>query len=234
MIDPILITGAARSGTSLTAGIIDYCGAYGGAVSGPTRYNRKGQFENDIIRQTIVKPLLRDELGVDPMGQHPLPSIEMVWNYLQFAGDHGAWLRAKIETIFSNQGYEKGLWYYKGAKMCLLWPIWHTAFPSAKWIIVRRADAEIVNSCCRTGFMRAFRRRPNEAECWQGWVDHHKARFAEMLSETNAREVWPRKFVDGDLSEIKGVVSWLGLEWDEKRVLEFIEQALYRGASNGR
>ena len=50
-------------------------------------------------------------------------------------------LDSKIAEIFFYSNYKGGSWYYKGAKMCLIWPIWHKAFPEAEWIIVRRDDA---------------------------------------------------------------------------------------------
>ena len=56
---PILITGAARSGTSMTAGNIHKCGAWGGDMAGSTRYNRKGMFENTEIRNTMVKTIMK-------------------------------------------------------------------------------------------------------------------------------------------------------------------------------
>ena len=77
MVEPILITGAARSGTSLTAGIISICGAFGGNTTGSTPYNRNGQFENSHIRNRIVKPYLV-RMGVDKLGQYPLPDIKKV------------------------------------------------------------------------------------------------------------------------------------------------------------
>ena len=75
--EPILITGAARSGTSLCAGTTNICGAWGGSLSGPTKYNRKGMFENSEIRNAVVKPYLR-RIGCDPMGQDPLPDIKSI------------------------------------------------------------------------------------------------------------------------------------------------------------
>ena len=78
---PIIVTGCARSGTSLTAGIINICGAYGGTLAPPNVNNRKGMFENTTVRQTIVKPYLREH-GWDPLGQNPLPSIPLVKTHL--------------------------------------------------------------------------------------------------------------------------------------------------------
>ena len=61
----------------MVAGIINMCGAFGGRMSGPTQNNQKGMFENQRIRNEIVKPYLRKS-GYDPMGQYPLPPIENI------------------------------------------------------------------------------------------------------------------------------------------------------------
>ena len=44
MKEPILITGCARSGTSMVAGIINMSGAFGGVMAGPNKNNQKGNF----------------------------------------------------------------------------------------------------------------------------------------------------------------------------------------------
>jgi hypothetical protein len=134
-------------------------------------------------------------------------------------------LTHKVETIIKFQGYKDGPWFYKGAKMCLFWPIWHRAFPNAKWIIVRRKDEDIINSCLRTGFMRAY----DDAEGWQTWVDHHKERFQEMKAAgLSVAEVWPTKFVEGDFTEVhRVVIKFLRLRWRDKKVRDFIEPAYW-------
>jgi len=216
---PILITGCARSGTSMTAGIIDHCGAFGGRlVMGGGRANKKGFFENREIRDNLVKPYMM-LCGADPLGQKPLPEL----NHLLPLGN----LRSKVEQIMKFQGYRSGPWYYKGAKLCLVWPTWHKAFPEAKWIVVRRKDDDVIYSCMRTGFMRAYRK----PEGWQGWIDHHKKRFDEMREDpsVNMVEVWPTKFVEGDFSEIRGVIEGLGLKWNDEAVKDFVSPELWRG-----
>lgn len=213
---PIFITGCARSGTSMTAGIVHLCGAFGGKMSGATPYNRKGMFENAEIRNQIVKPYLT-HIGADPMGQNPLPNVTALEPY--------PGLKIKVETVMKYNGYKDGPWFYKGAKLCLLWPLFHEAFPSAKWIIVRRADEDIVNSCMKTAFMRAY----NDEGGWQSWVDHHKDRFSEMKKAgLHIAEVWPTKFVEGSFSEIQRVViRFLRLRWRDKKVRDFIEPAYW-------
>jgi hypothetical protein len=217
--NPILITGAARSGTSLVAGIIHKCGAWGGLMSGPTPYNKKGMFENEVIRNSVVKPWLSSR-GYDPLCQDPLPPREIEPSPF--------WYELIINTIRA-QGYPGGKWFYKGAKMCLMWQLWHHAFPRADWIIVRRNVDEIANSCMRTPFMRSFTTHTQ----WIEWVIEHEQRFKDM-SKAGLRvwELWPDKIVNGDTSDIRLLVKGLGLQWNEGEVRDFISPELWGGNSD--
>jgi hypothetical protein len=227
MKEPILITGCARSGTSMVTGIIDLCGAFGGRMFGPNRNNEKGMFENRAIRETIVKPYFR-QINVDPLGQYPLPDIERLSIPLEW--------RKRVENIMLAEGYKDGPWFYKGAKMCLHWPVWDYAFPNAKWVIVRRRTGDIVNSCLKTGFMRAFENSAiqrsvkvnNERDGWIWWVHQHEQRFVEMIQAgLNCKIVWPERMVDGDYSQMKEMLEWLGLKWNSK-IPDFIEPKLWK------
>ena len=213
--DPVLVTGTPRSGTSMVGGVINICGAFGGLLSGPNLNNQRGMFENHRVRNELMKPYLK-ELGVDPKGQYPLPDIET----LPIPND---W-RTRVENIFLEQGYKGGPWFYKGAKMALTWPMWNYAFPNAKWIIVRRRDENIVDSCMKTGFMNAF----NKREDWHWYVYYHKERFVEMvMSGLNVKQVWPEKMLYGDYEEMYDTIRWLDLTWKPQKVYNFISPKLW-------
>ncbi len=218
MQDPILITGCARSGTSLIAGIINICGAFGGKTTGATRYNQRGQFENDYIRDQIVKPYLAS-MDCDRLGQWPLPERGNLKRAPKWGED--------IRQVLKDDGYKEGPWYYKGAKMCLVWPTWAKAFPTAKFLIVRRRDDEIINSCLNTRFMRHFKTESG----WQKWIDWHKECFEEMLADTqmDVQEVWPEHAVRGDMSQMRDVVKRFKLKWDEDAVRHFVTPKLWHG-----
>lgn len=227
---PILITGAARSGTSMVAGAVNICGAFGGDMSGPTSNNRKGMFENYKIRNTIIKPYLRN-LGLDPKGQYPLPDPEKI----PIPND---W-KERVQKIFKDQGYEDGPWMYKGAKMCLFWPVWNHAFPNAKWIIVRRRDGDVANSCLKTGFMNAFEKEQfqkevgvdNERDGWIWWIEQHKKRFREMMDAgLNCKIVWPERMVEGDYHQMYETLEWLGLDVEDhfSEVIQFVDPKLWK------
>lgn len=220
MHDPILITGAARSGTSLVAGIINICGAWGGKLTGPTPNNRKGQFENNQVREEVVKQYLK-RIGADPMCQDPLPDINNLAPYPE--------LRRDVMGILSRQGYRNGPWFYKGAKMCLLWPLWDEAFLNAHWIIVRRNYDDIIDSCLRTPFMRKRATR----EAWDEWVQIHEERFEEM-KDAGLRyvEIWSQTIINGNFRIIREFIDKAeGLEWDQERVDEFVTPELWKGGN---
>lgn len=202
----------------MVAGIVHFCGAFGGDMTGPTPSNRKGQFENNYVRDRIVKPYLR-MMGLDPLCQDPLPDPEKLLAYPN--------LRTDVKGAMMEAGYKSGPWFYKGAKMCLLWPLWYEAFPKAKWIIVRRDPMEIAESCVRTPFMRAFK----TVGGWMGWVYEHEKRFGEMKAAgLDVTEVWAGQLIQGRLYEMrKFVESVEGLTWREDKIRDFITPGLWKG-----
>lgn len=221
MIDPILVTGPARSGTSMVAGIISLCGVWGGNTSGPNRHNKRGMFENTDIRNTVVKPFLREN-ELDSMAQKPLPED---WHLKEWKTQGESW-RKRILAVIKNQGYESGPWYYKGAKMVLMWTIWHAAFPNAKWIYVRRNTEDIVWSCMRTGFMRAYK-YPNG---WRNWVAVHLRRKKQMVNAgLDVRVVSPEKLIRGQFDDMRDTCSYFGLDWNERDIREFVSPNLWGG-----
>jgi len=204
----------------MVAGIVSLCGAFGGKLSGPTRYNQSGMFENREIRSYLVKKWLTGE-RYDTMGQRPLPDIGRCKDVAPKMAE--SW-QVNVENIMRKHGYVRGPWFYKGSMMCFMWPIWALAFPEARWLIVRRDDEEIARSCLRTGFMRAFR----DLTGWLWWVGEHKDRFQEMAEAgLMIREVWAEKIVRGELREIREAINWLGLNWNEKAVIDFVAPGLW-------
>lgn len=205
---PILITGCARSGTSLVAGIINICGAFGG-------FNSKGLFENRSIRE--IESGFLQSVHMDPRGQKPLPDTAK----LPIPQD---W-KERVEKAIIVDGYRSGPWFYKGARTCLTWPVWHYAFPNAKWVIVRRRSADIADSCLKTSFMNAY----DSYEGWIKWINHHEECFVEMIKAgLNVKIVWPERMVKGDYEQMYELIDWLGLQWKPKEVMEFIEPRLWK------
>jgi hypothetical protein len=222
---PILISGIQRSGSSMVAGVINICGAFSGTMSGANKLNGRGVCENDKIHDEIVAPYLK-ELGVDVFCQYPLPNTEKLnipanWN-------------KRVLNALREDGYKGGPWMYKSSKSCLLWPIWHYAFPNAKWLIVRRRTGDIIRSCQRTNFMSAFKSEDNqkmvycksEQDGWKWWIHQQELRFVSMIEGgLNVKIVWPERMVSGDYSQLYEAVLWCNLSW-KSEVFNFIDPKL--------
>lgn len=220
MYEPIFITGAARSGTSLVAGVVNICGAWGGVMRGPNKNNQKGMFENINIIQQLIKPLLK-RVHADPMCQKPLP----VTSQFTSLPDKffKVWKKNVIEII-KRQGYEDGPWFIKEPKMTVTWYVWAEAFPEATWVLVRRNPEDIVTSCIKTSFMRAYRTRPG----WLSWVAIHEKRFEEMFdAKLKIYQIWPQRAIEGDFTELHGLINNLGLNWNFDEVQKFVTPSLW-------
>lgn len=216
---PILITGASRSGTSMIGGIINLCGAFGGEMN--------NMFENMEILNTVVRPYL-SSIQADPYGQYPLPDVNSLEIPISLAN--------KALSIVQRQGYTSGAWMYKGTQMNLVYPIWDYAFPNAKWIVVRRRDDDIVESCMRTAYMNAFDKEENikavgakdKKDAWYWWVRQHNRRFVEMIEKgLNVKQIHPERMVYGDYTQVYEMLDWLGLKWNNE-VLQFMEPKIYK------
>jgi hypothetical protein len=222
---PILVTGCARSGNSLVAGVLNMCGAFGGTMSGANKLNGRGVCENDRIHDELVVPYL-ENLGVDIFCQYPLPSIHK----LPIPSDWGR----KVRDILYDDGYHGGSWMYKSSKTSLIWPVWQYAFPNAKWVIVRRRTGDIINSCQKTDFMRAFKSIENqqkvyaksESDGWRWWVHQHEHRLVSLITEgVNCQVLWPERMSHGDYQQMIDTITWLGLRW-KTEVFSYIDSKL--------
>jgi len=188
-----------------------------GTCTGYTSYNRKGQFENEAIRDRLTKPYLKS-IGCDPMGQDPLPPAgadlkEPLW-------------KSRVMNVVHSEGYDGTTpWAFKGAKACLMWQVWHHAFPRAKWVVVRRNDEKIIDSCMKTRFMHKRKTR----ESWQEWVNYHKECFHSIFEGVRVSyEIWADEVVR-DYSGVRTLIESLGLTWQEDKVAEFVTPQLWNG-----
>lgn len=230
---PIIIVGAARSGTSMVAGTVNLCGVWKGETGGPSKYNKKGMFENLELREKVLKPLLH-AMNVDRKGQFPLPKTNKVFI------PHD--IKETVIRYITRQGWTPDKpWMWKCAKMSLIWPVWKYAFPDSKWVIVRRKTSDIINSCLKTGFMNAYalksvQKRANvdsEYDGWLQWVHKHEEKFIEIIqSGVNAKPIWPERMVNADYKQMMELMEWLGLEWNGKAVMDFIEPKLWKARRN--
>lgn len=214
MRDPIIVTGVPRSRTSMTCGILNTLGAFGGVMRGPNSNNPKGMFENRAIVE-MVKGYLKF-LECDPMAQKPLPRKDQIVRWPS--------LRNSIEDVMFSEGYREGPWFFKTVKGCHIWEVFHRAFPEALWVIVRRNEDGLVNSLQRTSFMKAYK----TDEGWREYIGYHYDRFSEIKQHCNWLEVDTDELVRGDLGSLEKVVRAAGLHWDQRLARRFISPELTR------
>ena len=198
----ILITGIPRSRTSLTAAIFEKCGAeFGKNLKKPNKHNPLGYYEDMAIIRNLVNP------HWDNMGFHPLDRVNMP-NKQDVIIDPD-W-QVKVKRIMGHLSPNTAI---KEPKMCLYWEQWHDAFPEAKWVIVRRPRAEVLESITnRTPWIRNTLTH-SQAQCY---INHHLHRIAELKAEVNYFEVHTNKFIHSDFSEIQQCAEWCGLKWNDK------------------
>ena len=205
--DPIIVTGPPRSGTSLTSGILHECGAWVGDCFPGTSSNPKGFFENKVIREQIIKPML-SQRGIDPLGQFPLdgeykPAPE---------------LRRRVFSAIDAQGYIGGPWLMKGIKVALMWREWAEAFPDARWIIVRRDIESAAESCRRAPFMTHY----SGLDEWSRYILAYICKAGEI---PGGRLVFTPDVAGGRFDAIKAAAADCGLKWNSKAEQFFDDKA---------
>jgi hypothetical protein len=214
MNQPIFITGVERSGSTLIAKIMDLCQVHVGQVS--TMYENIG-----------IDLLMKDYLFGNKHGklftETKSLKIPIKWNEM-------------IMHTLQADGYKDGPWLCKSSKMTQMWPVWHYAFPNARWIIVRRRTGDIIQSCMKTGYMKLFKDPVNlkeikvttEEEGWRWLVKQYEKKFVEMIEAgVNCKQVWPERMVYGDYQQVYETLEWLGLKWNSK-IVETIDPMLIK------
>ena len=206
---PILITGIERSGISIIARIVSTCDVFTGTCTDMT--------ENIKVKKCMDSLYMR--MGLVPKGQYPLPDTKNLAPLATWQQD--------IEASFNSEGCNGIPWMYKSSRISQTWPVWHTAFPNARWIIVRRKTPDIINSCLKTGFMTAFASGAyqkevgamTEADGWKWFIRQHEKIFVEMIEAgLNCRQLWPERMCSGDYLQIYETLEWCRLSWNENIV----------------
>jgi len=210
---PIFVLGLPRSGTSMVAGCLIIGGAWAGTtVVGGEESNPRGFFEHIYIRERVVKRIL-EQAQCDPLGVAPLPSFD---KNLRISG-----LATRIATALAVDGYRNDKpWLYKDAKLTLLWSAFAHAFPKARWVIVTRDKASIIDSCLRTPFMNQHSQEPS---FWKNYVHEYRVRL-NLLQESGMEhhEISADRIICGDFSSLRDLTRKLGLTFKESEVREFV------------
>jgi hypothetical protein len=214
MNQPIFVTAVERSGSTLIAKTLDICGVFTGKTS--------TMYENLGVKLLSEQYLANNKNGYLMPDTQEL-SIPVDW-------------KAQVDKSLKNEGYKDGLWLYKGWQITQMWPIWHYAYPNARWIIVRRRTGDIIHSCVKTGYMKTFKDSSNlkivnvntEEDGWLWWIHQYEKRFVEMIEAgIDCKQIWPERMVHGDYQQVYEMLEWLGLKWTSK-IIETIDPMLIK------
>lgn len=199
----ILITGVERSGSTLISRVLQMCEANAGHT-------------NKMRENVSLRVLSHDTVSNYSEGCF-MPTMEALHEVPNWEN--------QVNRCLSHQNLPESMpFLYKDSQITQLWPLWDITYPDAKWIIVRRRTGDILNSLHETAYMTKFKNLKhveqvgalNEKEAWLWWVHEYEERFIAMLTAgINYRIVWPERMRDGEFDQMKEVVEWCGLKWNE-------------------
>lgn len=126
---PIIVIGAPRSRTSMTAGLFALHGAWCGTCRRPDKFNAKGYFENQQFKTAII-----NRVGAIVQRGSLAPEVD-------------GWKKEALQII-KHDGYQGGPWMVKHSAM--YYPLWHEFNPV--FINVRRDPDSVMKSGKKTKY----------------------------------------------------------------------------------
>ena len=154
----IIITGMHRSGTSLTASLLQSAGInIGDRLMGEDTGNAKGHFE-DLDFVEFHQNVLQSQ-GISVAGWTEQNQVQVQPQYLASAQN----------LILARQQHQ--IWGWKDPRTTLFLDFWSQLIPDARYIFVYRSPWTVVDSLFRRGDM-IFRTNPNFAV--QQWCNYNR------------------------------------------------------------
>lgn len=201
---PIFVTGVERSGSTLVTRVLQICGAHVGKVNKMRENKKLLHFNTSFIKKHSSGCFM--------------PDLSKLSDAYVFEKTSNI-----VYLLEEEKMTDKMPFLFKASSLAQMWSLWHTAYPQAKWIIVRRRTGDIIHSCVETAYMTKFKDKDNqklvgaknEMEGWLWWVHQYEARFVEMVEnlDSNVMIVWPERMRDNNFLQMQEMVKWCGLEW---------------------
>lgn len=203
----IIVTGVPRSGTSLTCFMLAKSGIHftRDIAESPIEAGIKGNraYAENMGVSNFMKGLF-DRHGICRLGQKNLEFdkrkilTEAIRNRV-------------IEFLFDDGWDGRSPVAVKNCKMVLTPELWFKNFPASKWVIIRRDLDDLAASLERTPFMRNHEPFAN----WREWAENYQ-RYFDLIPNDMKVEIWPKKIIDGDTSEIEAACKFLGVEFNKE------------------
>ena len=168
-----LIAGMHRSGTSLTASLLQKVGVnIGKKLVGPEYGNIKGHFENiDFVK--FHQEILRSQ-NIDDLGSNLLDEQEIAI---------GEGEKKRGRQLIKKHQRGNALWGWKDPRTTLFLDLWLELLPQANFIFIYRTPWEVVDSLYRRGTDENLVESPEVAvKMWQLY-NRRILNFSEKLPE---------------------------------------------------
>lgn len=156
---PLIITGMHRSGTSLTAAILNKAGLHVGIRLNPgAPGNSRGYFENlDFVR---LNERILSSFGYPKEG----------WTFSHIDKIPAHFYDEALETISLNG--TQNMWGFKDPRTTLMLDFWHEVLPQGRFLLTARAPWQVADSLIRRGDL-FFKNNPHLAiEIWHTYNEN--------------------------------------------------------------
>lgn len=215
MVDPILIAGCPRSGTSMTAGILHAHGVAVGRHRSHAAFNPKGSFENSDMKGLLHGTIKRHGMPLNPVFDDPaepdLPGLSEK-------------LRACVPG--------KGPWLLKETKLLWFYRNLSAQFPDAVWVLPVRPREDSIRSILRhsilPGRLRDAMRREGVSvrieEAAVLYWDKCHARQSHIAAHSPHVWVDTDAVARGDERAAQALVEACGLTFAPEKVAAFVER----------
>ncbi|MFQ3679488.1 MAG: FkbM family methyltransferase [Pseudanabaenaceae cyanobacterium] len=145
LLSPLVVTGMHRSGTSLTASLLQTLGTdLGQTLVAADRHNRKGYFE-DLDFVTLQRQLLQVACPADVGGWPDWGWTEQE----QLATEGWAAYREEAQRLIAARQERGHPWGWKDPRTTLLLDFWRELLPQARYLLVYRWPWDVVDSILR-------------------------------------------------------------------------------------
>jgi hypothetical protein len=114
-------------------------------------------------------------------------------------------------TMFSNKGHSplslvetEPMVFTQDPTYLYEWEVIHKLYPNACWMIVRRDQYSLVESCKKTGWIDYC----GESDLyWNAWYEINMKILNRVKETVNHYEIWPCKCLSGSMEDITGAIK---------------------------
>ena len=198
---PLLITGMHRSGTSMVARLLNFCGLSLGPekrLMPPGEGNPSGFWQN---------------LDMDAITEEVLATLSGEWDFLLPPMPDG-WEQGSALAGYRQRAREqaailgrKSPWGWKDPRASLTIPFWSSLLPGLRTLIVLRHPVETARS-----LEKRVSSSPSMAH--HLWLEYYRRILADTDPGRRLVTHYDSFFLDPD-AELERIVGWAGLEADE-------------------